>query len=307
LPIFVISISPSEAADAAAYSLSPSISNQEEAEALNQQGRQHNKIIPVHLHLDTGMNRFGSSIGEANNLYTTIMQASNLCLEGLWTHFVSAESEMFDSFSFKQILCFKQFLDSLPIKPKWIHIANSAGAVRFDLSFCNLARIGLGYVGYGTSLPTANKALSLTTRLSAIKYAQKGESVSYHRSHIVTQDNTRIGVIPFGYFDGFPRVLSGQGYVLICGKKAPIIGVICMDFTMIDLSNIPEANVGDQVTIFDSNLSPEVIASWAQTDVREILAHLPHRIKRVWIHDDCSTNSKRFSSPPCSIEKSTSA
>ncbi len=282
LPIFVISVSPWEAEYAALYNLTAAVGCQEEAEALNAQGRKLGKAVSVHLLVDTGMNRSGVSLDAAHALHSYVINTPHLNLEGILTHFVAAESPRFDSFTHEQISLFKQFLTSLPSLPKWIHAANSGGAARFHLPFCNMARIGLGYVGLGPSFPGTQTALSLKTHLAAIKRAKRGETVGYNRSHQVAHEEARIGVLPFGYFDGFPRSLSGKGYVLIRQKKAPMVGTVCMDFMMIDLTEIPEASVGDEVILFDAHLSAETVAAWAQTDVREILVGLPNRVKRIW-------------------------
>lgn len=306
LPIFVISMAPWEAEYTAAYALTPAINTGEELEVLNRQCQKQQKKIAIHLHLDTGMNRSGSSPLEAKKLYKELTQSSHLIFEGLWTHFAAAESVDFDRFTYEQIKKFKDFLDFLPQKPKWIHAANSAGAVRFHLPFCNLSRIGLGYFGLGPNLPDIKNALSLKTKLAAIKYVSKDECVGYYCLHRVEKDRTPIGIIPFGYGDGLPRSISKKSHVLICGKKAPIIGIICMDFTMVDLTQIPEAVIGDEVILFDESLSPETVASWAGTDVREILVRLSKRIERQW-NNNGHTNTKKFPNAFRTIEKNTAS
>lgn len=293
LPIFVISTPPRESDLAAAYEFTSAVSSLQEIEVLNQAAKKYGKKIRVHLHLNTGMNRFGISPQEAFDFYRAIKKASNLLLEGIMTHFVAAESPAFDSFTESQIKQFKAFLDSLPTLPKWIHAANSGGAVRFNLPFCNLARIGLGFVGYGVCLEGSKPVLSLKTTLSSVSYSNKGENVGYNRTYTVTREKERIGVIPVGYHDGFPRSVSGKGYVLIQGKKAPMIGTICMDFMMIDLTEIPEARVGDEVILFGPGLSVETIAAWGETNVREVLVSLPARVKRIWANPPLYPNILR--------------
>lgn len=286
LPIFVISAPPHEAEYVVAYQLTPAVSTIVEVEKLNYAAQKLNKKLPVHLHLDTGMNRSGVSFSKAFDLYTTIQNAPSLYLEGLMTHFAAAEFPEFDYFTLHQIRQFKEFLDSLPIRPRWVHAANSGGAVRFPLPFCNLARIGLGFLGYGICLEGVNPVLTLSTKLTAINTGKMGESVSYRRTYTVKQEKERIGVVPFGYHDGFPRSLSNKGYVLIRGKKAPMIGAICMDFMMIDLTNIPEAQIGDEVLLFGLDLPPTTVASWIEIDVRELLVGLSNRVQRFWIYPD---------------------
>jgi alanine racemase len=318
LPIFVISAPPKEAEYVVSHSLTTAVSTLAEVEALNKEGEKQNKKSAVHLHLDTGMNRSGTCLRLAHQLHTKIISASHLHLDGIMSHFVAAETSNFDFFTQRQITQFKLFLESLPQLPKWIHLANTGGAARFHLPFCNLARIGLGYVGLGTSLPDMKKALSLKTHLAAIKCVNQGENVGYNCLYTVTQEHARIGVIPFGYYDGFPRGLSSKGYVLISGKKAPMIGAICMDFMMIDLSDIPEAQVGDEVNLFNEELSIEHLASLAQTDVRELLVHLSARVHRLWTHEEVPTIvrinngyinnfSERLSNPLLAVENSTVA
>jgi len=283
-PIFVISAPPYEAETVVIHQLTAAVSTLEEVEALNAAGKKHAKMLPVHLHLNTGMNRFGTTFNEGKILYDAIQKATHLHLEGIMTHFAAADLPSFDAFTLSQIEQFKAFLDSLPTLPRWIHAANSGGAVRFPLPFCNLVRIGLGLMGYGVCLEGVEPALRLSTKLASICEREKGESVSYNRSYTLTQGKEKIGVIPVGYHDGFHRSLSGKGYVLIREKKAPMIGLVCMDFMMINLTHIPEAQVGDEVTLFGKDLSPEKISQWGNTDVRELLVSLPDRVQRHWIH-----------------------
>lgn len=282
LPIFVIAAPPYEAELAAAHRLTCAVSSFEEVERLNVAAKKYGQILPVHLHLDTGMNRFGASYEKGLRLHSAILNSSNLHLEGIKTHFVAAETGAFDPITNGQITRFKHFIDSLPTLPRWIHASNSAGAVRFALPFCNLARIGLGIIGCGPCLEGSNQALQFTTKVASIRTLNKGETVGYHCKYTNPKEKGLIGVIPVGYHDGLQRSISGKGYVLIGGKKAPMIGTICMDFTMIDLTDLPEVQVGDEVVLFGPELSPEILADWAQTDVRELLVHIPERVKRVW-------------------------
>ncbi len=282
LPLFVISVPPYDAELAVRYDLTCAVSSIDEIEALELAAHKEGKTVDVHLHLNTGMSRFGASITSAENLYHAIKKSSHLCLEGIMTHFVGAEATDLDAISHRQIEQFKSFMSSLPELPRWIHAANSAAAVRFELPFCNLVRIGLGITGYGKCLEGSSPALSFTTRLASIGQIEKGETVGYNCSYTNQKDNARIGVIPVGYYDGLPRALSNKGYVLIRDKQAPMVGTICMDFMMIDLTEIPEAEVGDEVIIFGPGLSAELLATWAKTDVRELLVNIPSRVKRIW-------------------------
>jgi Alr-MurF fusion protein len=282
LPIFVIGAPPFEAELIVKYQLTPSVSTKQEIEALNDASKKQDSTTPIHLHLCTGMNRFGVSLNEAHIIYETIQQASHLHLEGIMTHFVAAESDFFDAVSQRQIEAFKTFVNSLVSPPRWVHAANSAASVRFQLPFCNLVRIGLGIYGYGVCLPGARPALQLTATICSVNECPQGATVGYQCNYTFQKSQGRVGVLSIGYHDGIPRHLANKGYVLIHGKKAPMIGNICMDFTMIDLTDIPEARVGDEVCLFGSSLSPEEMALWAQTDVRELLTRISPRVQRVW-------------------------
>ncbi len=282
LPIFVIAAPPYEADLVAKYQLTPAVSSFEEVESLNRASQRYGGTTSVHLHLCTGMKRFGIPPHQAPDLYDCISEASHLHLEGVLTHFVAAESAAFDALSQRQILEFKQYIDSLPAVPRWIHAGNSAGAVRFPMPFCNLVRIGLGFLGYGVCLEGSKPALQLTTKLASSNICTQGTTVGYNCTYTFEKEKGLIGVIPVGYHDGLHRSLSNKGYVLIRGKKAPMIGTICMDFMMIDLTDIPEAIVGDEVCLFGPELSPKILAEWAQTDVRELLASISTRVQRLW-------------------------
>lgn len=281
MPLFVISAPPFEAHLVAEYDLQPAVSSFEEVEALAQAAK---KPIGVHLHVDTGMNRFGIPPSQALKLAAAIAAAPNLRLEGIMTHFASAELPKMDPFTHQQILQFKQILDQLENPPRWVHIANGPGALRFFLPFCNLVRIGLPLFGYGGS-PHLRPALTFETYLSFISTPQKGETVGYSCAYLIEKDQMRLGVIPVGYYDGIHRHYKEKGYVRVRGKLAPMVGNICMDFMMIDLTDIPEAQIGDSVTLFDAALSPELVAKWGNTDVRELLTCIGPRTKRIFHYE----------------------
>lgn len=293
MPIFVISAPPFEAGLVVRYHLQPAVSSLEEIQALNQFAKE---TVPVHLHVNTGMNRFGAHPNEICRLEALIRQSPLLKLEGIMTHFACADSPEHDDWTIKQIDLFKQVVASLEAPPPMIHAANGPGAIRFTLPFCNLVRIGVPLFGYG--FPSElEPALSLESHIAFIHHSTHGEAIGYQGSYRIKHEKMRIGVIPFGYYDGLHRHYKEKGYVLIHGKQAPMVGHICMDFMMVDLSEIPEAQVGDPVTLFDSQLSPETVAKWGNTDVRELLASIGPRTKRLFIHQPSTPPSdyERFS------------
>jgi alanine racemase/UDP-N-acetylmuramoyl-tripeptide--D-alanyl-D-alanine ligase len=267
--------------------------------ALAQAAKQNKKGVKVHLHVDTGMNRLGCRIEEALALAKEIENTPYLKLEGVFTHFAASENPEEDFFTKGQINRFNEMLDELSkngISPPYTHAANSAGAARFSLPMCNMVRIGLSL--YGLSPSKAAKealelrpALTLTSRIVGINKCKSGDSVSYGRNYRIEKENARIAVIPIGYFDGIHRSYSGKGFLMIRGKKAPIVGNICMDFMMADITHIPEAAINEPVLIFGedefgNSYPAEEIALLGNTIVYELIACLGPRIQRVFIHEE---------------------
>ena len=242
-----------------------------------------NKII--HLKFDTGMNRLGFY---KEDIEKVINLTKELNIQGFMTHFPSADID--SEYTKNQIKQFYEILKKLNLKniyPNYIHSQNSAG-LTYKCDFCNLVRIGL--VIYGEK-PYENFPLELDNimyikaKLISIKNLKKGEKVSYTGSFTADR-NMKIGVVSFGYADGLPRLLSNEGYLLINGKKAKIIGNITMDMTIVDLSNI-NAKIGDEVVIIGKQKDKEIkfadVAKLAQTISYEIMCGISKRVRRIEI------------------------
>lgn len=282
-PLLVIASPPFEAARILQYRLTPAVSSLEEIFALERAAL--SQKVPVHLHVNTGMHRFGVDPEEALRLVHAIQKSTHLYLEGVMTHFTSSDRRDLEEYSYKQIARFEEVVSSITPSPRWVHLANSAGALHFPLPFCNLTRIGIGLLGYGVTqkgISPLSPALKLSSHLSFIQNARKGETIGYHCAYPVTKEKMRIGIVPFGYYDGLHRHYKEKGYVLIRGREAAMVGNICMDFMMVDITDIPDAQVGDTVTLFDTKLRPETVAEWGNTDVRELLTSIGSRTKRIF-------------------------
>lgn len=267
--------------------------------AIDHEASKMNKKIKVHLHVDTGMSRLGCRPEETLALAWLIMESPHLEFEGIMTHLACADIAEEDEFTMKQAASFQsivQMLESHGIAPKWRHAANSSGTIRSLIPEGNMVRVGLSIFGLHpsectTGLIQLQPALTLTSRIAGINTCKKGDTISYGRTYEVKQKEERIGVIPLGYFDGFHRHYSGKGYVIIRGKPAPLVGTICMDFFMINLSDIPDAQVGDPVLIFGKDpfghfISPEEFAGRAGTNVHELITCLGPRIQRMFIQNE---------------------
>jgi len=294
--VFVINILPHQAVEAVTHQLEIGVSSQVLISAIGDASRRQNIITKVHLHLDTGMGRFGCRPEEALELAKMIQQHPHLALEGIMSHFSCADDPSQDEFTQHQIDLFSStifHLQSKGIYAKWHHIANSAGTIRFSIPICNMVRVGLLIYGIPNSkgmIPNFpfQPALTLKTRIVGINHCKENEPVGYKRSHRISTSSARIAVLPMGYFDGLHRNYSNQLEVLIRGKKAPLVGTICMDHVMADITGIPEAELGDSATLFGKDefgnvLSPLTVAEAGNTIVHELLTCLGPRVQRVFI------------------------
>lgn len=244
--------------------------------------------LRVHLEIETGMGRTGIYPEKLLEFILKIKSAKNIQVEGIYTHFPIADEDL--EFTQKQIDKFtkavniaKEYFDL-----KYIHCQASNGILNTESLVCNTVRPGIIMYGY-ESFSGAGKKLNLMpiaklkSRINFIKNIEKGESVSYMRKFIASKE-TRVATVPLGYADGIKRALFGKGEVVIHGQKAPIIGIICMDSFMIDVSNIPNVRVGDEVYIWDNEIIKlEDIAKECNTINYEIISTISDRVERVFI------------------------
>lgn len=297
--IFSINVAPYEVSKVVKWELEVGISDSQLITALDKEAAHHGKKIKVHLHINTGMGRFGCRPEEAYELAQQITASPSLELEGLMSHLACAENPEEDPFSLQQIAVFDQVIQELKergMTAKWNHIANSSGSLRFYLPQYNMVRLGLAIYGLYVS-ETVQKSLdlrlslSLTSRIVGINKCKYGETVGYGRSYQVTKETQKIAVLPIGYFDGLHRHYSGKGYVLIRGQKAPMVGNICMDYLMVDVTEIPHVDVGDKVLIFGEDefgyyLSPEELATSGDSIIHELMTCLGPRIQRIFVYEE---------------------
>lgn len=297
--IFVLHAAPYEAKKIVQWNLETGVSDLPFVRLLNQEAQKANRRIKVHLHVDTGMCRFGCRPEEALVIAQAIEQASHLELEGIMTHFSCSDVPHEDAFTVEQAKKLDAVIGNLQdhgIKPKWRHAANSGGALRFSFPQYNMVRLGLAVFGLYPSQAVQEAldlklAVSLNTRIVGINQCLKGETVSYGRTYAVEKDAERIAVLPIGYFDGLHRNYSGKSYVLIRGQKAPMVGKICMDFMMVDVTNIHDAEIGDIALIFGEDehgnfLSPEDLAYKGNSIMHELITCLGPRIQRMFIFEE---------------------
>lgn len=245
------------------------------------------KEYPIHIKIDTGMSRLGFVENEIDNLISIIASQPEVHVKSVFSHLAASDDVKHDDFTLQQI----NLLDSISQKLeesldyKFIkHILNSAGIERFPEHQMGMVRLGIGIYGQSAVLKNLEVVGRLKTIISQVKRIKKGTSIGYSRSDFAEKDMT-IGILPIGYADGFKRNLSnGNGHVFINGKLAPVIGKVCMDMTIIDLSEI-DAKEGDEVEIFGANRPIADLAKEMDTISYEVMTSISERVVRVYLED----------------------
>jgi alanine racemase len=274
--ILVMGALPPQLAPAAAASgFAFTVSSLEFAKALDDQGG----VVPVHLKIDTGMGRFGCTPEEAPALATFIDKAPGLRLAGTMTHFASADSD--EAMTHNQYNRFIDALRAFEVDPGMRHACNSAGARRFPEFALDAVRSGIGL--YGCEWPGRRPALAFRSVVTHVKALGVGDTVGYGATWRATS-KTRVAVVAAGYADGVGRTRSNRGHVLLRGLRAPLIGVVSMDATTVDVTSIPGVQTGDVVTLIgedgDETITAEQVADWSGTISWDVLTSLGPRVER---------------------------
>lgn len=297
--IFSINAAPYEASKVVKWDIEVGVSDDVLLDALEKEASAAQKIVKVHLHVNTGMGRFGCRPEEACALASRIHFSPWLELEGIMTHFACADDPEEDAFTMHQVSQLDEVINSLErheITVKWRHAANSSGAIRLHLPQYNMVRLGLAVYGLYVS-PAASQAIdlrlaiTLTSRIVGMNVCKQGDTISYGRNYRIARDHQKIAVLPIGYFDGLHRHYSGKAHVMVHGRKAPMVGNICMDNVMVDVTDIHDVEIGDHVLIFGedefgSYLSPEDFASSGNSIVHELITCLGPRIPRIFVYEE---------------------
>ena len=282
---------PENIEEAVKLECSYAVSNLIVAEMLDKKAKECNKKVKIHIAIDTGMGRIGVLPKDIRGFAKSLKLLDNLEVEGIFSHFSSADTDL--NYTNKQNSIFNECIEEFEkesIIPKYIHICNSVGMIEQRTSYNDIVRVGIAMYGYIDEERLSNYSLSLKGifKLSApicdIRTIDKGEAIGYSKTYI-TDKETKVATLQIGYADGLNRLLSNKFNLNINGKDAKIIGNICMDMTMIDVTDIDNVEVGDYVNIFDYDDNKlNEMAEICGTINYEIISTIGKRVDRKYIH-----------------------
>ena len=279
-------------ADLIAHKLTPVVSDGRILPTLAKAAHSQPAPYPIHLKVETGMGRLGFSPEELLTVLDNPLLHSPLKVEGLMTHLADADGAD-STFTERQLSSFNALLEQIRLRGltvPLVHAANSAAIVRFPGAHFSLVRPGIMLYGYHTlpaSIPDPDlrPVLSLHTTVAQLRTIPQGSSVSYNGT-FVAKRQTRIAVLPIGYADGYSRRLSHRGSVLIQGHRAPIVGLVCMDMIMVDVTDLAPVQVGETVTLIgqqgEESIWADEVAGWIDTIPYEVLCGIGTRVPRIY-------------------------
>lgn len=288
-PIYILGYShPSSYKSIIENEMIPAIYKYEDAQMLSKVANEISKNVKINIKVDTGMRRIGFEADENGaDTVAKIAALKGIKINGVFTHFATADS-LDKSFTCEQYAKFEKFIELCKdrgVEFKHVTCDNTAAAIEMPNTAKTEVRIGIGLYGYYPSDEVKRDieltpAMTIKTHIVSVKEIDEGQSVGYGRTFTASR-KTRLATIPIGYADGYPRLLSNKGYVLIGGQKAPIIGNVCMDMFMVDITDI-DARDGDEVIAMGVGVDADTIAKMCDTISYEIICGIGSRVKRVY-------------------------
>lgn len=298
IPIMILGISEEYAIDSILkYNFEPTVSTVNFAKKLNEKAKSLNKIINIHIAIDSGMGRIGFRNDENSILeIVKISKLSNIHIESIYTHFSTADSKN-KEYSLKQLSIYKEMLgvlEKLGVNIPKKNLSNSAAILDLEDAHFDCVRPGIIQYGYYPSNEVNKKVLDLKpvlswkSRILYLKEVEANEYIGYNQNFKTTK-KTKIATIPVGYADGYSRGLSNKGKVIINGTLAPILGNVCMDQIMVDVSEVKNVATGDEVILLGSDgdvkFDAEDIANILNTISYEVLCLIGRRTPRIYIRN----------------------
>lgn len=295
-PILILGPTGGErAAELVAYDIQPCVFHEDDAAAFSREALRQGRLVPIHIGVDSGMGRIGFQPGEESlQAVKRIAALPGLTMEGIFTHFCVADRQD-QSFTHEQYRRFHDFcmrLQEEHVAIRLHHCCNSAALLELPAYHWDMVRAGIILYGFAPSVEiniaqTALKpVISLKCRVSHVKMVNTGDSVSYGRCFIAARP-ARIASLPVGYADGYSRLLSGKVSVLVHGRRVPQVGRICMDQCMIDVTDIPDVQIGDEVVLFgrqgQEGIPVEELAQVMGTITQDVTCGIGRRVPRVYV------------------------
>lgn len=255
------------------------------------------KKVNVHLKIETGNHRQGIKLEDLPKISADLKKYKNIQVAGISTHFANLEDRINHQYALYQLKQFKKaihLIESDGHAPRFLHCASSAAAILLPEAHFNFVRVGIGAYGLWPSEKTKmaakraginitlKPALTWKSVIAQVKDVKKNSLVGYGCTYQMPKDG-RIAVIPVGYYDGYVRALSGRGEVLIRGKRAPVIGRVCMNLIMINVTDIPNVKLEDEVVLLGKGISSEELGKWSRTINYEVTTRIGEGIKRLFI------------------------
>jgi alanine racemase len=293
-PILIMGYTPPDGAELIVQQrLTPSLMTIEFAQALSDRACAAGVRVPVHVKVDTGMSRYGLMPEEVVDFLRALAPLPGISIEGLFTHFATADWAD-PTYTLKQLALFnevRQAAHSAGFALPMVHAANSAATMKLPQAHFDAVRPGIAMYGLDPSSEwppvfEIRPALTLKSKVSRVRTLPAGAGVSYSRTYVTTKP-TRAALVPVGYGDGYHRSLSNRSQVLIRGRRAPIIGRVCMDQFVVDVSDIPDVQQDDEVVLIgqqgSERISAEELAALAGTINYEVTTSLLPRVARVYL------------------------
>ncbi|MCB0165816.1 MAG: alanine racemase [Anaerolineae bacterium] len=284
---------PGQAGLVVAHNLTPAVTTLATARALADRAHELNRKISIHLKIDTGMGRFGLLPEEVIDFTRALAEFSSLRIEGIFSHLAVADDPD-PSFSRQQMYVYQDViraLESAGIEIPLHHLANSAAGLQLPETHYHLVRLGVAMYGLRPSikldLPVdLRPAMTLKTRVARLRVLSTGATVGYGRTYLASQP-TAVALAPVGYGDGYPRLCSNRGAMLIRGQRAGVIGMVSMDQSSLDVSRVEGVSQEDEVVVVgrqgEAEISAEEVAGWAETINYEIVTRLAARVPRIYL------------------------
>lgn len=293
-PILVLgSAFPGQEGDILEHHLTPVVYDLHCARRLDAFARDTGRKIDYHLKVDTGMGRLGIQVAMLDEALTVLKQLKNLNMTGIMSHLAVADEpeRPLTAQQYKEFEGVVAALERHGFSPHYRHIANSAGIYNRELTGCNLVRPGISLYGGLTGGPYAKQftqepVMHLISQVAQLKDIPPGGGVSYgHR--FIAKRQSRIAAVPVGYADGYNRLLSNRGDVLVHGQRAPVAGTVCMDWTLVDVTDLPDVQIGDKVTLLGRDgsafISTEEWAEKVGSITYEITCGISKRVPRIFL------------------------